>query len=154
MIGPMEILTSDQNSKNYLLTNKDQVQVLLFENYVPAGFPSPAETYTEGPLNLHDYLVKKPAATFFVRVTGDSMVGAGIFKGDLLVVDKSLEPAHRSIVIAAVDGEFTVKRLIKRQGQILLQAENPNYPDRLIQEGNSFEIWGVVCHCIHDLRNT
>ncbi len=127
--------------------------VPLFDSYVPAGFPSPAESYVENNLNLHDYLVKKPSATFFVRAMGDSMIGAGIFPKDLLVVDRSLEPYHRAIVIAVVNGEFTLKRFIKTAYTVKLQPENNKYSDILITSETQFEIWGVVTHNVHDLRN-
>lgn len=123
-----------------------------FINYLPCGFPSPAESWSEQVLNLHEHLVHKPAATFFVRVDGDSMIGAGIYKGDLLIVDRSLEARHGSIVVAVVDGEFTLKRLIKRNGEIFLHAENPKYSDLKIESEMNFEVWGVAIHNIHDLR--
>lgn len=115
---------------------------------VPAGFPSPADDYLEGKLDLNQHLIKHPAATYFVRVTGDSMIGAGIHSGDLLVVDRSLEPADNSVVIAIVDGELTVKRLSTRQGKLLLLPDNEKYPPVEVREG-AFEVWGVVTHVIH-----
>ena len=99
----------------------------LFISRVQAGFPSPADDYLEGALDLNEHLIKRPAATFFLRVTGDSMTGAGIHSGDLLIVDKSITPADGMIVIAVVDGELTVKRLYFRHGKIRLMAENPAY---------------------------
>lgn len=119
---------------------------------VEAGFPSPADDYMEGSLDLNQHVIKHPAATYFVRASGDSMTGAGIFDGDLLIVDRSLEPGHGKIVIAEVDGQLTVKRLSKLNGQVLLQSENASYPPIELQEGNEMRIWGVVTHVLHDLR--
>lgn len=115
---------------------------------VPAGFPSPADDYLEGKLDLNQHLIKHPAATYFVRVTGDSMLGAGIHSGDLLVVDRSLEPADNSVVIAIVDGELTVKRLCTRQGKLWLLPDNDKYLPVEVRE-DSLQVWGVVTHVIH-----
>ncbi|HHH84583.1 MAG TPA: translesion error-prone DNA polymerase V autoproteolytic subunit [Firmicutes bacterium] len=120
-------------------------------NSVSAGFPSPADDYTEGPLDLNEHLVRHPAATFFVRVQGESMVNAGIHSGDLLIVDRALEPGHRKIVLAVLDGEFTVKRLIERGGRLYLYPENPAYKPVEITEENRFEVWGVVTAVIHEV---
>ncbi len=123
----------------------------LFEAAVPAGFPSPAADYEEEKLDLNNHLVKNPAATFFVRVTGDSMLGAGIHNDDLLVVDRSIEPRDKNVVIAAVDGELTVKRIRINARQITLQPENLNYCARQITADTAFEVWGVVTSVIHKL---
>ncbi len=122
----------------------------LFEAKVSAGFPSPAADYEEDKLDLNRYLIKNPAATFFVRVTGDSMMGAGIYSGDLLVVDRSLEPRDKSVVIAVIDGELTVKR-IRIGKKITLEPENENYSVRQITEDTDFQVWGVVTNVIHAL---
>ena len=123
---------------------------------VVAGFPSPAEQYLEPPLDLNELLVKRPAATYFVRVEGDSMIGVGIHDGDLLVVDRSLTPADGDVVIAALDGEFTVKRLgIGEKGLGIvyrLIPENPEFEEVVIQAGQDFVIWGVVTACVHSLK--
>lgn len=121
----------------------------LYLSTVEAGFPSPAEDYVEGSLDLNEYLIKHPAATFFVRVSGDSMINAGIFPGDILIVDRSLEPVDKKIVIAVLDGELTVKRLRYRAGIPSLEPENDNYSPIRISEEMSFEIWGVVTNVIH-----
>ncbi len=123
----------------------------LFKSGVSAGFPSPAADYEDGKLDLNRHLIKNTAATFFVRVNGDSMIGAGIHTGDLLVVDRSLEPKDKNVVIAVVDGELTVKRIRLRKGKITLQPENENYPARQITECVEFEVWGVVTNAIHSL---
>ena len=123
----------------------------VFLERVPAGFPSPAGDYLEGKLDLNQYLIKHPAATYFVRVTGDSMVEAGIHSGDLLIVDRSLEPSDGKIVIAVLDGELTVKRLERRKGTLRLLPANKNYEPLEVSEQQSFEIWGVVTNVIHSL---
>lgn len=118
---------------------------------ISAGFPSPADDYIEGRLDLNQHLIKHPAATFFVRATGDSMIGAGIHSGDLLVVDRALTPGENSVVIAVLNGELTVKRLLKKDGRLFLAADNSKYPPIEISEGASFEVWGVVTNVIHPL---
>ncbi len=123
----------------------------LFLSGVSAGFPSPADDYLDQKLDLNEHLVKNQAATFFVRVAGDSMIGAGINDNDILVVDRSLEPCSGSIVIAAVNGELTVKRLMKNKDTCRLAAENPDYPDLEIDEDTPLEIWGVATYAIHSL---
>ncbi|MGE4111887.1 MAG: LexA family protein [Burkholderiales bacterium] len=114
-----------------------------------AGFPSPATDHVERRLDLTEYLVLHPEATFFMRVKGDSMSGAGIHDGDLLVVDRSLEPASGRVVVAALDGELTVKRLQRRQGRITLKSENPAYPAIAVDEDRDLQIWGVVAYVVH-----
>ena len=121
----------------------------LFAARIEAGFPSPADDYLEGALDLNQRLIERPAATFFLRVSGSSMTGAGIFPGDLLIVDKSNTPADGMIVIAVIDGEMTVKRLCRRRGRIRLLAENPAYKPINIGGGQDLHIWGVVIHAVH-----
>lgn len=127
---------------------------------VVAGFPSPAEQYLEPPLDLNDWLVKRPAATYFVRVEGDSMVGIGIHPDDLLVVDRSLDPKDGDVVIASVDGDFTVKTLRVRQqigsdGRrtrvVSLEPANPNYPTITFRSGQELRLFGKVTAVIHKL---
>ncbi len=123
----------------------------LFISSVSAGFPSPADDYIDQQLDLHHHLIQNPAATFFLRAQGESMLGAGIHDGDLLVVDRSLEASHNRVVIAAVDGELTVKRLVRRKGQVLLMPENEEYNPIDITEREHVHIWGVVSYVIHKL---
>ena len=123
----------------------------LFLASVSAGFPSPAEDYIEGRLDLNRHLIKHPAATFFVRVAGDSMIGAGIHPGDILVVDRALEPQDSNVVIAVIDGELTVKRISQRQGKLFLVPDNQAYEPLEILEEMEFEVWGVVTSVIHNL---
>lgn len=121
----------------------------LFAVPVKAGFPSPAEDYLEQNLDLNEYLIQHPSATFFVRVDGESMRGAGIQKGDILIVDRSLEPSHGKIVIAVINGEFTVKRLRLHQDKVFLEPENPQFSPIEINPNWDFQIWGVVTYVIH-----
>ena len=116
---------------------------------VPAGFPSPAEDFMDLDLNLQAYLVQHPSATFCVRVTGDSMQNAGIFSGDVMVVDRALEPKNNTIVLAVLDGEFTVKRIQKKGSQLFLKPENETFKPIEITEEIDFKVWGVVTHIIH-----
>ena len=118
---------------------------------VAAGWPSPAEDYIEGTLNLHEHLVRNGPATFFVKAGGDSMIGAGIHEGDLLVVDRSLASRPGRVVIACLEGEFTVKRLEKRGKRLFLVPENPAYEAIDITEREDVAIWGVVTNVIHPL---
>ena len=125
------------------------LDIPFYQSNVSAGFPSPAEDFMDLDLNLQDYLVQHPSATFCVRVTGDSMQNAGIFSGDVMVVDRALEAKNNNIVLAVLDGEFTVKRIQKRAGKLYLKPENKNFsPIEIIEEMN-FQVWGVVTHIIH-----
>lgn len=126
----------------------------LYSSRVQAGFPSPADDYIEAHLDLNEHLIKHPAATFFVKAEGDSMIGAHIQSGDLLIVDRSLTPSHGKIVIAAIQGELTVKRLYQQKGKVQLIPENPNYPIIDISENSELVIWGVVTHIIHQAGST
>ncbi len=135
----------------YRFEKKKQIVRPLFLSGVSAGFPSPADDYIDRQLDLNEYLITNPAATFFVRVAGDSMIGAGINDDDILIVDRSLPPVSGKIVIAVLDGELTVKKLVKTEESCRLVAENPNYPDILIKKGMELEIWGVVTSAIHTL---
>jgi DNA polymerase V len=118
---------------------------------ISAGFPSGMEDFIERKLDLNEFLVQHEAATYFIRVQGDSMTGAGIQDGDILIVDRSVEPANGSIVIAVVNGELTVKRLRRRAGRVFLNPENPKYAPIEILAETAFEIWGVVRHVIHSV---
>jgi len=120
-----------------------------FESGVSAGFPSPAEDHMQSKIDLNDLLIEHPSATYYVRVNGDSMLGAGIVNGDLLIVDRSIEVNNNCIVVAHIDGEFTVKRIKKNKNKIFLQAENTNYKPIKITEDMDFEVFGVVTHAIH-----
>jgi DNA polymerase V len=128
---------------------KTKLQRPLIGSRIPAGFPSPAQDYVEACLDLNEYLISHPNATFFVRVDGMSMINAGIHPDDILIVDRSLEPVHNRIVIAVVEGELTVKRLVIERGIYFLYPENPDFPIIEITENSDFTIWGVVTYVIH-----
>ncbi len=123
----------------------------LYGAYVPAGFPSPADDFIEETLDLNTFLVRHPAATFLVRAQGESMVGAGIFPGDILVVDRALKPWDKAVIVAALDGDLTVKRMRYRKGKVFLESENPDYPPIEISQDATLHVWGVVIHVIHSL---
>ena len=124
----------------------------LYLSKVSAGFPSPAEEELADKLDLNDYLIKHPAATFLVRANGDSMLQAGIHDNDILVVDRSLPALDGKIIIVAIDGQLTVKRLQKKKdGSIVLRAENPHYQPIVVRDGNELQIWGVVTNVIHSV---
>jgi DNA polymerase V len=129
--------------------NKYELPVLL--EAMSAGFLFPADDYLESKLDLNDYLIKNPSATFFLSVTGDSMINAGVHPGDILIVDRSLNPKHRSIVIAAINGELIVKRLQQSNNKFYLHAENTKYEPIEITKEMAFEVWGVVTNVIHSL---
>jgi len=126
-------------------------KIPFFGCRVPAGFPSPAEDYQENALSLNDLVVDHPASTFFVRVDGDSMVEAGIHHGDVVVIDRALEPGADSVVVAAVDGQFTIKRISKTNGGLLLLPANKEHVPIQITEDMDFCVWGVVTYVIHKL---
>lgn len=128
------------------------IRLPLFSHKVAAGFPSPADDYIEGRLSLDEHLIQHKEATFFVRAKGNSMVGAGIFDGDLLVVDKSLTPSSGDIVIAVVDGDLTVKRLIKRGGTITLKPENHRFKEIEFMDGQELQVWGVVTSTVKKFK--
>ena len=134
-----------------LRINEDPVKQLIpiFTSRVQAGFPSPADDHLEDTLDLNTHLIHHKEATFFVKAQGESMIGAGIHQGDILIVDKSLSPKSGKIVIAVVDGEFTVKRLHKYKGNITLKAENSEFEDIKIKGTDELIIWGVVTSVIH-----
>jgi len=137
----VEVLKPDFNAPSFATP--------IFSSRVQAGFPSPADDHLEDRLDLNKYLIHHQEATFFVRAQGESMLNAGIHSGDILIVDKSLPAKSGKIVIAVVDGEFTVKRLHKYKGKINLKAENPEFKDIEIREGSELIIWGVVTSVIH-----
>lgn len=143
--------TDSTISSIYGFARKTDLRRPLFAGGVSAGFPSPADDYIDGKLYLNEFMIKHPAATFFVRVAGDSMLGAGIHHNDILVVDRSLEPASGKVVIAVFNGEFMVKRLFRQNGKVRLLAENPAYPPIELTEEMECEIWGVVAFVIHSL---
>lgn len=120
---------------------------------VAAGFPSPAEDHIEAAIDLNEWLIERPAATFLVRIQGHSMTRAGIFDGDIAIVDRAVEARPGHVVVAAIDGEFLVKRLRRRDGHMALASENPAFPEMIdIERAQEGLIWGVVRHVIHTLH--
>ncbi len=125
---------------------------VMYSTLVAAGMPAPTEDYSEGKIDLNEHLLSNPESTFFVRVSGDSMIDVGIHPGDLLIVDRSIRPSSGRIIIAVINGELTVKRLLKRDNnRLFLMPENINYPAIEITEEMAFMIWGVVTNVIHEL---
>ena len=131
---------------------RTSLRLPLVSASVEAGFPSPADDHLERGIDLNEELIRNPAATFLVRVKGESMRDAGIHAGDVLIIDKSLTPTDRKIVVAMIDGNFTVKRFRKRGGQLFLEAENPEFPPIEVTEGQELSIFGVVSYIIHQAR--
>ena len=121
----------------------------LYHSCVKAGFPSPADDFIEQYLDLNEFLINCKSSTFFIRVSGNSMINAGIFQDDILIVDRSLKPKNQDVVLAVLDNDFTVKRFVKQNGQIILKSENPKYSSIYLQPDAKFEIWGVVTRVIH-----
>ncbi len=130
------------------LTSK-RLNIPLLSDSVSAGFPSPADDYTEENIDLNEHLISNPFSTFFLRVQGESMLNAGIKDKDLIIVDKSLRAKPGDIVIAMIDGEFTIKRLSIKNNELYLKAENHNYPDFNFKNNIDVQIWGVVIYSIH-----
>ena len=124
-------------------------RIPLLNDSVSAGFPSPADDYTEENIDLNEHLISNPFSTFFLRVKGDSMINAGIKDKDLIIVDKSLIAKPGNIIIAMIDGEFTIKRLSIKNDELYLKAENHNYPDFRLKNHIDVQIWGVVIYSIH-----
>ena len=142
MIKITQIYKSDSFTRQYLP---------LYLSRIRAGFPSPADDYLDKKLDLNEHLIKHPASTFFVKVKGDSMIGAGINSGDMLIVDRSIKASDKKIVVATLNGDFTVKRLHEKGDKKFLISENPNYKPIEITESMDFEVWGVVIHVIHSV---
>ncbi len=145
---PIRVPISKVNSiMNFI--NNNSLSLPLYSSKVPAGFPSPADDHMEEKLDLNTHLVKHPTATFFVKASGDSMVGAGIHDGDILVVDRSLEPRQGRVIIAAIDGQLTVKRLKIKGPKTFLVPENKKFRSIELNENNDVKVWGVVTSVIH-----
>lgn len=123
----------------------------FFQSVIPAGFPSMAEDFVECALNLNELLIQHPAATFFVRASGDSMIKAGIFPNDILIVDRALTPTNNKIVIARINDELTVKRFYRDATKIVLYPENPDFQPITITPSMDFEVWGVVTCVLHQV---
>lgn len=129
----------------------DSNGAIFFDTGISAGFPSPADDFRETRISLDEELIQNKEATFFAKVSGQSMIGAGLDDNDLLVIDRSIEPTNNKIAVCFLDGEFTVKRLRVESDEVWLQPENPDYPIIKITEDNNFVIWGVVTNVIKRL---
>ena len=126
----------------------ERYKIPLYQSKVQAGFPSPADDYIEDSLDLNQFLIKHPSATYLLRAIGDAMGASGINEGNILIVDRSINPRHGKIVISVIEGDLTVRRLYKKKGQLKLEADNPSYPDIIISDKEDLVIWGVVTNCI------
>jgi DNA polymerase V len=147
----LKFLTPKNALEFYSPDDSHDLEIVLAQTGISAGFPSPADDFKEFKISLDKTLVKNKEATFYARVSGQSMIGAGLDDGDLLVVDKSLEPQHNKIAVCFIDGEFTVKRLRVTKEGVYLQPENPAYEPLLVTNDNDFQIWGIVTHVIKKL---
>ncbi len=139
-------------SKIYKSKTDKKIKLPLYEFPVSAGFPSPADDYIDKHIDLNEYVIKHPAATFFVRVKGDSMVGSGISDGDLVVVDRALVPTDNTIVVALLNGEFVLKRVKIKDRELYLVPENESYEPIKVAEEMDFQAWGVVTYCIKEIK--
>tara|TARA_B100000427_G_scaffold301526_1_gene284766 strand:- start:631 stop:1062 length:432 start_codon:yes stop_codon:yes gene_type:complete len=130
------------------VVSKEGNSLPFFASKIQAGFPSPADDFMDNRLNINDYVIKNPLSTYYVKVSGDSMIGAGIFSGDILVVDRSIEVADNRIVVAMIDGDFTVKRLRYHKAKLYLISENSQFVPIEVTD-QELMIWGVVTFSIH-----
>lgn len=129
----------------------EELRLPLVDAYISAGFPSPADDYLEAKLDLNKLLIRNPSSTFFARVRGTSMQDVGIHDGDILIIDKSLSPSHNSVLICFIDGEFTVKKIQKKNGDLYLMPQNKEFAPIKVDKESDFRLWGVVTYCIHKL---
>ncbi len=137
-----------------LRRNRSRKILPLANESISAGFPSPADDYMDIGIDLNEQLIRHPASTFFLRASGHSMLEAGIQDGDLLIIDRALEPKPGHIVIAILDGSFTLKRLVRQQGVLYLEASHPNYPKLDLRHYGDVQIWGVAIYSIHNLNKS
>ncbi len=129
-----------------------ELKLPLVDAFISAGFPSPADDYIEGKLDLNRQLIKNPSSTFFARVRGTSMTDVGINDGDILIIDKSLEAKHNSVLVCFIDGEFTVKKVQKTKGELFLIPQSKDFAPIKVSRESDFRLWGVVTYCIHKLH--
>ncbi|MEI7595824.1 MAG: translesion error-prone DNA polymerase V autoproteolytic subunit [Bacteroidota bacterium] len=142
-------LTDSDTLEFFMVDNSVSMELPFFASKISAGFPSPADDYVELKLDLNQHLIKHPAATFYVRVKGNSMIDANIHEGDILIVDRALEAKNNDIIIGVLNGEFTVKRLKKTKSGIVLNPENTEFKPIKISSDADFQIWGVISYIIH-----
>lgn len=130
----------------------EELKLPLVDAFISAGFPSPADDYLEAKLDLNQLLIQNPSSTFFARVRGNSMKDVGINDGDILIIDKSLEPKQSSVLVCFIDGEFTVKKVLKVNGDFYLVPQNKEFAPIKVNKDSDFRLWGVVTFSIHNLR--
>jgi len=140
-----------KNTLNFFTPSHGRLEVILINAGISAGFPSPAGDFKQERISLDKELIKNKEATFFARVSGESMINAGLEDGDLIVIDRSLEPSNNKIAVCFIDGEFTVKRLQVKKNKIWLKPENTNYKAIEVKEDNELIIWGIVTNVIKKL---
>tara|TARA_B100001093_G_scaffold223640_1_gene214285 strand:- start:97 stop:528 length:432 start_codon:yes stop_codon:yes gene_type:complete len=140
-----------KNRLNFFTPSHDGLEAILINSGISAGFPSPAGDFKQERISLDKELIKNKEATFFARVSGESMINAGLEDGDLIVIDRSLEPTNNKIAVCFIDGEFTVKRLLVKKNKIWLNPENANYKAIEVKEDNELIIWGIVTNVIKKL---
>ena len=144
-----KFINTNKQLNFYAIEGSSLENIPLYSDAVPAGFPSPADDYLDMDLNLHDYLVQHPSATFCVKAIGDSMINAGINNSDVMVIDRALTPKNNDIILAIINGEFTVKRIKKNDDELYLIPANESYKPVKITEEMNFQVWGVVTFIIH-----
>ena len=149
MVNKMTINNNQKTNLWHCHPNPEKKVFILFSSRIKAGFPSPADDYIDQALDLNDYLIAHPAATFFLKVDGESMINLGIQHNDVLIVDRSLQAKSGMVVVAAIDGQFTVKQLKKINNKIFLLPANPKFPALEITENMELTVWGVVTNVIH-----
>ena len=140
-----------KNTLNFFTPSHGKLEAILINAGISAGFPSPAGDFKQERISLDKELIKNKEATFFARVSGESMINAGLDDGDLIVIDRSLEPTNNKIAVCFIDGEFTVKRLQVKKNKIWLKPENTNYKAIEVKENNELIIWGIVTNVIKKL---
>ena len=141
-----------QNKLIFLKPKKENSLGQWFiEQGISAGFPSPADDFKEIRISLDRELVRNQESTFYAKVSGNSMENAGLCDGDLIIIDKSLNPENNKIAVCFLDGEFTVKRIIKKENKLFLKPENKNYKEIEINDGNDLKIWGIVTFVIKNV---
>ena len=148
------MMSEYKNIDLFNIIKKKQINTPVFLDKVSAGFTSPATDYMENKLDLNEYLIRHPAATFIVKASGSSMVNADIYSGDLLIVDRSVTPKSNSIVIASIFGDLTVKKLKKKEKSFFLVSANDEYPSIEVKEEMECFIWGVVTYIIHETASS
>lgn len=138
------IINSSKNFEFFSVSTETELKLPIVDAGISAGFPSPAQDFLDNSIDLNIEYIKNPATTFFGRVKGFSMIDAGLDNGDLIIIDKSLEPSNGKIAVCHIDGDFNIRRIKIQQNKIWLVAENIDYKDIEITEANDFLIWGVV----------